>query len=202
MKPTPVSGTKIRLLSARSLTFAVASSVAILGPAGSATAEICHAYDGGQYAKTRTCVTSVLSPQGRNTYGPGRMSAESDDRGAWCEGATGPGIGQVITLHQSPTQKIGSLIVVNGYAKTPQTFRANGRVKRVQIQTSGGHTTTATLKDTSNTEVIKIPAAEVSWVRLTILEVYPGNRHSDTCISKLYFDHEEFGALEEPETSK
>jgi hypothetical protein len=46
---------------------------------------------------------------------------------------------------------------------------------------------------------IKIPASQVSWVRLTILDVYPGGRHGDTCISKLYFNHEEFNALEEPE---
>jgi hypothetical protein len=75
-----------------------------------AAAEICHEHKGGQYAETRTCVTSVLPPQGGKTYGPDRMSAENDDDGAWCEGAPGLGVRQVITLHQQPAQVIGSLI--------------------------------------------------------------------------------------------
>jgi hypothetical protein len=36
--------------------------------------------------------------------------------------------------------------------------------------------------------------ARVSWIKLTIFDVYPGERHADTCISKFYFNQEEFGA--------
>ena len=158
-------------------------------------AEICHS-QGGQYADTRTCVSSVLSSQGGNSYGPDQVTGLGE--GAWCEGVSGPGIGQTITVHQKPAQVIGAMMIVNGYAKTPQTFRANGRVKRARIETSGGVTRTVTLKDTSEMEEIKVPPSRVTWIRLTILEVYPGERHADTCISKFYFNHEEFGAIEEP----
>lgn len=182
----------------RFLAVAVAGLSLALPSVVPAAAEICHDYKGGQYAETRTCVTSVLPPQAGNAYGPDRMSAESDDSGAWCEGAPGPGVGEIVTLHQRPAQVVGSVIIVNGYAKTPQTFSANGRVKRVRIQTSGGYERTSTLTDTRDAAEIKFPASKLSWIRLTILETYPGDRHDDTCISKLYLNHEEFGAVEEP----
>lgn len=156
--------------------------------------EICHT-QGGQYAETRTCVTSVLAPQGGNSYGPDQITGLGD--GAWCEGVPGPGIGQTVTVHQKPVTKIGTIMFVNGYAKTAQTFRANGRVKRARIETSSGTVRVITLKDTAGMEGIKLPPARVSWIRLTILDVYPGERHADTCISKFYFNQEEFGAANE-----
>ncbi len=157
--------------------------------------EICHT-QGGQYAETRTCVSSTLAPQGGNSYGPDQITGLGE--GAWCEGVAGPGIGQSVTVHQKPVRKIGTIMFVNGYAKTPETFRANGRVKRARIETSGGAARTVTLKDTAEMEEIKIPPARVSWIRLTIVDVYPGERHADTCISKFYFNQEEFGAAKVP----
>jgi hypothetical protein len=166
----------------------------IIFPNAARAAEICHSH-GAQYADTRTCVSSVLAAQGRSSYGPDQVTGLGE--GAWCEGVSGPGIGQTITVHQKPEQVIGAMMIVNGYARTPQTFRANGRVKRAKIETSGGVVRTVTLKDTSEMEEIKVPPSRVAWIRLTILEVYPGDRHADTCISKFYFNHEEFGAIEE-----
>lgn len=175
----------------------IAASILAFAFISSALAtEVCHRNTGGQYAETRTCVTSVLPRQGNNSYGPNQIEGDGD--GAWCEGVAGPGIGESVTVHQKPAQKIGSMIFVNGYAKTHQLFRANGRVKRARIENSSGYVGVVTLKDTTDMQTIKMPAAKISWARLTILEAYSGERHSDTCISKLYFDHEEFGALEEP----
>ncbi len=181
-------------MSGRALAIAIGFAAVAIHPAGSAAAGICHD-QGGQYADTRTCVTSVLPSQGRNSYGPDRMAGAGE--GAWCEGVPGSGIGQSVIVHQQPEQTIGSMVFVNGYAKTAQTYRANGRVKQARIETSGGYARTVTLKDTGEMVAIKMPPSNVSWVRLTIIDVYPGDRHTDTCIGKFYFNHEEFGALEE-----
>jgi hypothetical protein len=120
--------------------------------------EICHT-QGGQYAETRTCVSSVLPPQGGNSYGPDQITGLGE--AAWCEGVPGPGIGQTVTAHQTPVRKIGTIMFVNGYAKTAQTFRANGRVKRARIETSTGAVRIVTLKDTAEMEGIKLPPARV-----------------------------------------
>lgn len=171
----------------------------IAGASAPAAAELCHS-SGAQYADTRTCVTSALPRQGANTYGPEHLGDAGE--GAWCEGVSGPGIGQSITVHQNPAQVIGSMVVTNGYAKTPQAFRANGRVKRARIETSGGYNKVVTLKDSPEMADIKLSPSKVSWVRLTILDIYPGEKHADTCISKFYFNHEEFGAPEEEPQQK
>ena len=174
--------------------FVVTSLAVVFAARAVSAAEVCHS-QGMQYADTRTCVSSVLAGQGGNKYGPDQITGFGE--GAWCEGVPGPGIGQTITVHQKPQQVIGTVMITNGYAKTPQTFRANGRVKTARIETSGGVVRTVTLKDTAEMEEIKVPPSKVSWIKLTILDVYPGERHSDTCVSKFYFNHEEFGAIEE-----
>ncbi len=51
---------------------------------------------------TRTCVSSVLALQGRSSYGPDQVTGLGE--GAWCEGVSGPGIGQTITVHRSPSR--------------------------------------------------------------------------------------------------
>jgi hypothetical protein len=178
----------------RILPAAVALAVSFSAQSASA-ATTCHVQS-GQYAETKTCVSSFLPSQRANSYGPDQVTGAGE--GAWCEGVTGSGIGEAIILYQDPPSVIGSFIFANGYGKNDQTFRANGRVKRARIDTSGGYSREIVLKDTAQHETIKLPPSRIAWAKLTILDVYPGSRHSDTCISKFYFNHEEFGAIEEP----
>jgi hypothetical protein len=173
----------------RALALMIVSAAGVSTPTLTVAAETCHSQS-GQYADTRTCVTSVLTPQGRNSYGPKALSG--GESGAWCEGVAGPGIGQAITLHQKPENVIGSMSFGNGYAKTPEVYRANGRVKQAEITTSGGYRRVVTLKDTAEPQTIKISPSKVSWVRLTILEAYPGARSSDTCVTTFYLNQEDF----------
>jgi hypothetical protein len=166
----------------------------LLGPAWAA--ETCHTTADGQFGKMRYCVSSVLAPQAGNTYGPNHLdvtaTGDSKTVGAWCEGAPGPGIGQSITLHHEPPQVIGTILIMNGYAKSDATFRANGRVERARIDTDSGYTRTITLKDTRETQKISIRKGRLAWVKMTILSVYSGDRHSDTCISEFLLNVEEF----------
>lgn len=157
-------------------------------------AEICSERGLMQYTdSSRTCVSSVLSPQAGNSYGPDKLGGGYDKpEGAWCEGVDGTGEGQTITLHQKPNNKIGSMTFVNGYAKTPERFKANGRVKEARIETDNGYSKTITLKDTAQQQTIRISPAKVSWLRLTILSVYPGARANDTCVTAFSFNQEDF----------
>jgi hypothetical protein len=174
--------------------------MAALGFAGLATPsfaqqESCHSY-GTQYGNFRLCVSSVLPPQGGNSYGPEHLSGTPD--GVWCEGVPGPGSGQTVTFHQShtvatdPLNVIGTIVLINGYAKTEQAFRDNARVKRARIETSGGYKREITLKDQRAVQRIKFSPSRMQWIRLTILDVYPGARHQDTCITLFSPDIEEF----------
>jgi hypothetical protein len=153
-------------------------------------AETCHAFE-GQFAKVRICVSSVLAPQAGNTYGPDHLMGTGD--GAWCEGVAGPGIGQNVTIHQDPPQVMRTINVMTGYTKSEETFRNNGRVKTALIETDRGAKKTVTLKDTRESQEVVIPKSKVAWVKLTILDVYPGARGSDTCMSMFLTNLEEFG---------
>ena len=162
--------------------------------AASATAaEVCSERGPTQYTdSSRTCVSSVLAPQGNNRYGPDKLGGGNEKpAGAWCEGVDGAGTGQTITLHQKPSGLIGSMTLVNGYAKTAELFQANGRVKEARIDTSSGYSKTVTLKDTREEQSIQISPHKVSWLRFTILSVYPGKRAADTCVTAFWFNQED-----------
>jgi hypothetical protein len=166
----------------------IALAVAPGGPPPALAAETCHLAE-TQFAKERICVTSVLAPQAGNTYGPDKLLGTGD--GAWCEGVAGPGIGQSVTVHLEPAQLLRTLHVTAGYAKSDESFRNNGRVKTALIETDRGVRQTVTLKDVRASQKIVIPKGKVAWVRLTILDVYPGARGSDTCMSEFLTDLEE-----------
>ncbi len=168
------------------------SAVIVLAAAGTGNthaAETCHSLE-HQFGKTRICASSVLSPQGERNYGPNHLSGVTDD-GAWCEGVAGPGIGEHVTLHMDPRPRFRTLSITNGYTRTADTFRRNGRVKRAHLETEGGYKTTITLKDTREPQRFRIPTNESRWIKLTIAEVYPGSSGSDTCLTWLSVDHEE-----------
>lgn len=151
-----------------------------VAPTTSAAQDVCHNF-GTQLGDFRMCVSSVLPPQGKNTYGPEQLTGASD--GAWCEGVAGPGAGQSVTFHRKPPGTIGTVMVTNGYARNEKSFRDNGRVKRARIETSAGYKSDITLKDERRPQAIKLKPARVEWIRLTIIDVYPGRTDEDTCLS-------------------
>jgi hypothetical protein len=147
-------------------------------------AETCITDPGGQYGKITLCVSSVLAPQAGNTYGPEHLIGRAENEGkAWCEGAAGPGIGESITEKLDGSLTARSVSIINGYAKSDSTFRANGRIKRAELQTSRGYKAAVTLKDTREPQSIAFPKSKIAWVKLTIAEIYRGT-HDDTCVSQ------------------
>jgi hypothetical protein len=143
------------------------------------------ANQGGQFADVRFCVSSVLAPQGENKYGP-EIFTESDEKKAWCEGVTGYGIGESVTIHFKPAVRVQEFTFVNGYQKSDETYRNNSRVKQLRIQTSDGFATVVTVPDTKDGHTIKLARpVKPQWVRFSIAEVYPGARGSDTCIGAI-----------------
>lgn len=139
----------------------------------------------GQFAETRFCVTSVLASQGENKYGP-EIFTESDEKKAWCEGVTGYGIGETVTIHFKPAVRVQEFTFLNGYQKSDETFANNSRVKQLRVQTSDGLATIVAVPDKKDAFTIKLPrAAKPQWVRFSIVDVYPGARGSDTCITEI-----------------
>jgi hypothetical protein len=151
------------------------ASVAILLVASlPAAAETCYIDPGGQYGKITMCVSSVLPPQGANSYGPEHMIGRSENENtAWCAGVTGPGIGETITEKLDCSYTARALSITNGYAKSDEAFRGNGRIKSAVIETSRGYKATMALKDTREPQKVSFPKSKIAWIKLTIADVYP-----------------------------
>ncbi|SMG22159.1 NADase-type glycan-binding domain-containing protein [Dethiosulfovibrio salsuginis] len=139
----------------------------------------------------RFCVSSVLSPQGKFTYGPENLLNPTGQT-TWCEGVPGDGIGEYILMEWGNPYALKSMVVENGYVKSEKAFLDNNRVKRARIETSCGVVMEVQLKDQRGTQRISFPyVVKPTWIKFTILDVYRGRKYKDTCVSSIWPDFEE-----------
>lgn len=81
--------------------------------------------------------------------------------------------------------------LVNGYAKSPTLFAQNSRVKALRVDFNGKPLVLARLLDSPAVQAVAIPETQIrvgDQLRLTIVDVYPGSKYRDTCISDIIFD--------------
>ena len=121
----------------------------------------------------------------------------------WAEGAPGPGIGPTVTFIFDCTGEsyrdrknipigINSFSLINGFARTPELWAANGRVKTFKVTFNGAPKGTFTVQDTASHQNVKLPdltfpPGKKSQLVLEIADVYPGTKHEDTCIADIIF---------------
>ena len=143
---------------------------------------------GGQFSALRHCVTSVRAPAGETKFGPDHLAATDD--GAWCAAADRD---QAITLYLKPAAPLRTITFTNGYAKSPETFRQNGRITRALIETNTGYQGYIDPKDTRASQSFIIPKGSYAWVRFKILETTRGSANPNPCSSEFLVNLEEFG---------
>lgn len=129
----------------------------------------------------------------RQTYGPDcrpQHLNDGDSETAWCEAAQGDGLGQWVEFRLDRPAGIRGFSIVNGYDKKGGFDRwpANGRVQEFRVAVDD-RKFRAKLKDSRSSQdfTFKEPPRGTR-VRITIKSVYPGNRHSDTCLSEVHID--------------
>jgi len=154
-------------------------------------AEICATMGATQFVDSEQyCVSSVLAPQAGNRYGPENLF-DGDRSTAWCEGVQGTGAGQYITLTINGAPQFSRLIFENGYGKSQAAYWENARIRTVEVLTDTGIRVVGHLPDSPLESYIDLPRLlNHRQVRITILDVYPGTRYSDTCLSALAADFE------------
>lgn len=168
--------------------------VSVLAFATAAQAETCEYVPmHGQFLDDMTlCASSVLPPQGANTYGPRNLGYLGPDDQAWCEGSPGDGLGESVTLHFRPSVHFRTLYIENGYQKDMASFRNNNRVRRATLRTGDGLVASFELADAYGQQRVVLPRpVTTDWFSLTIESVWPGARWRDTCISFIGPDLEE-----------
>lgn len=134
---------------------------------------------------TKLCASSVLAPQGSNSYGPENLIDDSLAT-AWVEGVSGTGEGQTLAWEFGADTDINTLYLINGYTKSERTFTRNARVASLRVTGSTGAQATLSLRDTMDWQRFDLPGmAAQRWLQLEILSTYPGTHYEDTAISAL-----------------
>jgi hypothetical protein len=82
---------------------------------------------------------------------------------------------------------LDTLQITNGLATSDSLFRANNRIKKIDLSVNGGDPVTVQLPDQMDPFNIKLPESTdvVRTIRLTIRQVYPGAKYQDTCITRI-----------------
>lgn len=108
----------------------------------------------------------------------------------WCEGMSGSGIGESITVYPEEDEvTIDTLYIANGIMTSETAYRYNNRVKRCRLEFSDGTLYEAAFPDKYSDQPTELEFPEeltVSWVTITIVEVYEGEKYDDTCIAEIY----------------
>ncbi|MBF8984415.1 VWA domain-containing protein [Lutibacter sp. B2] len=106
---------------------------------------------------------------------------------AWVENADGHGINEWIKLNFKGTYAINGVNFSNGYKKRNDLFYKNSRIKKLRMQFSDGTYHDIRLDDKfSYIDRIAFDNPKVtSSIKFIILEVYPGSKFDDTCITDI-----------------
>lgn len=131
---------------------------------------------------------------------------------AWVEGEAGNGIGARIEILFKEGVYLSSLGMLNGYTKSERAYQRNNRIKKIRVQLTGENTLQEGIPEmltfdrelpdrsyrpldqhnfAAQLDVLYDPGEimdgfQVKRIELTILEVYPGARFFDTCLSEIY----------------
>jgi hypothetical protein len=153
---------------------------------------------------TSVTASSTLPDQGGCSYSPWNMF-DGDLATAWAEGAPGDGAGEWIEITLSG-YNVMEISLLGGYAKSAETFRANGRPALIEFELfEGGQQvnpweTTAELTDSEwwnagpasfsplvgEVTFVRDEGAPITSIRLEIDDVHPGDSCDDLCITEVF----------------
>ncbi len=128
--------------------------------------------------------SSILEASNTTDYRATNL-LDGDLATAWCEGVEGPGIGEWVRLEFSRPLVLDRVEVANGYQQDPDRFRANARVRSLEVEYSNGVTQLVDLVDAQGLQIIDPAAKETEWVKLTIVSVYPSRTWDETALSEV-----------------
>ena len=145
--------------------------------------------DHWQFELTDFKVTASSSLKG-DRYKPDNINKSGGDivpNSCWAEGVIGNGEGEWLELNATVPVLLDSLEITNGLAASDALFRANNRIKKIDLSVNGAEPVAVQLPDQMDPFHIKLPESKevVRTIRLTIREVYPGTKYQDTCITRI-----------------
>lgn len=132
--------------------------------------------------RIRVEASSFLEPVDGITYDPDNV-IDGDPETAWnSASAADDGRGQTLTFRFTEPVDLRALRFVNGYAKNPDIYDANHRIRDILI-TTDGTTQKVSLLDTTERQEIAFDFGFTSKVELEVLDVYVGSGFNDPALT-------------------
>ncbi|MDY0328134.1 MAG: hypothetical protein RBR07_07805 [Arcobacteraceae bacterium] len=131
--------------------------------------------------------SSIYPADGANYYPTNAM--DDNHNTAWSSDRTEKAnIGEWLEFDFGKNVTLSKLKIYNGWIKSDSVWKLNSRVKRATLTFSDNSKQSIILEDTKSEIFIDIGLKETNSVRLTIDEIYTGNKwNQEACITDVYF---------------
>jgi len=127
-----------------------------------------------------------------------KQAHDSKMESVWCEGVPGNGEGETLTFTFNTTKDdttdlgVTSCAIATGHQGSTKLFQQNNRAKTLQLIIDGLPTALLKLNDVMGLQRFEIPKVSLQrpskhTIGFKIVDVYPGSKFQDTCISEVYF---------------
>lgn len=129
--------------------------------------------------------TSVLEPL--SAYHPANLFDSRYDFAWSTDGKKTTGKGEQVTLILNTPQSLSGLTVWNGYQRSPEHFKANGRVTLLEARADAQKPQTIKLLDRMEAQRIAFnpPLANAKQITFTIRDIAAGSSYKDVLISEM-----------------
>ena len=121
--------------------------------------------------------------EGTETEFDPRNMFDGSLQSAWCEGASGDGTGESISVNFETPVTLTKIEVVNGWTKDESTYNINGRVKKIKVASGSGPAALELQDNNYDYQSTELYVSGTSFT-FTIDDVYKG-RDPDTCIAEI-----------------
>ena len=105
----------------------------------------------------------------------------------WCEGASGNGVSESVTLSGSKKQGFKGFDIWNGYQESSHLYDINAKPKSVAVYGDGEWAGDWELEDSGlgSQRIVFDNVIEAKRLTIEIKEVYNGSKYDDCCISEI-----------------
>lgn len=110
---------------------------------------------------------------------------DNDLTTAWIEGVEGTGLGEWVEFEFGSPVVLARIDILNGHQKDNARFKGGIRIRALAIEYSDGGTQLVELLDTRDIQSINTLRAEIEWIRLTVVSVYPDFVWEDAALSEV-----------------
>jgi len=139
--------------------------------------------------------SSKLKSQNKNNIHSAKSANDLSYKTAWLAGRHDNGIGEFIEYHfKNESPRVTSIIISNGYQKSELEWQDNNRVKSLILYVNEIEYGILNLEDSKTDQKFQIgtfgqnPDGTDLILRFEILDIYKGDKYSNTAITEIYFD--------------